>query len=137
MAPHRVRDTAQLLVPAPSPGGGRRRSLERSRVKPRVKPGTRASLKADGGAVQVVFVGALDLDGGDLADAQRAAAVDVDGAVDLGGVAFAAALGDGRADRVDEHLLAGSELALEPARGDFALVLHQAMPALFLDLCRD
>jgi hypothetical protein len=43
--------------------------------------------EACGRAVQVVGVGALDPDGDDLADAQRAAARDIDAAVDLGRVA--------------------------------------------------
>ncbi len=43
-----------------------------SRAQTRVK-----AQKSDRGAVQIVFVGALDLHGGDLADAQRAAAGDM------------------------------------------------------------
>ena len=67
-------------------------------------------------AVQVVFVGALDLHRGDLADAQRPAARHIDRAVDLRRVALAAALGDGRADLVDDDLLARADLALEALR---------------------
>ena len=85
-------------------------------------------------AVQVVCVGALDLDGGDLADPQRPAARHIDRAVDLRRVALAAALGDGRADLVDDHLLAGADLALEAARRDRLLALHEAVPALLLHL---
>ena len=52
------------------------------------------ALVADHRAMKVVGVGALDLHGGDLADAQRPAAREMNGAVDLRRVAFAAALGD-------------------------------------------
>src|SRR6202035_3799356 len=89
----------------------------------------------DRGAVQVVVVGALDLDGGDLAYAQRPVALHIDRAVDLRRVALAAALGDRRPDRVDDDLLAGAELALEPPRRDRLLMRHQAMPALLFHRC--
>src|SRR5215470_11407194 len=70
---------------------------------------------ADRRAVQVVFVRALDLDGGDLAQPQRAAAGDMDRAVDLRRVAAGAAFGGGRAGSapachlVDDHLLAAAD----------------------------
>src|SRR5215472_9963536 len=93
-----------------------------------------AWLKPDGGSVQVVGVGALDLHRGDLAHAQRPARRHIDGAVDLGRIALAAALGDARADLVDDHLLAGADLALEAPRRDRLLVPHEAVVALGLDL---
>src|SRR5262249_11437424 len=83
-------------------------------------------------SVEIVFVGALDLHRGDLADAQGAAACDVDGAVDLGRVALAAALRNSRADFINDHLLARADLGLEPLRRDRLLALHEAMPALLL-----
>src|SRR5262245_55361095 len=58
-------------------------------------------------AVQVVSVRALDLHGGNLADAQRAAARDIDRTVDLRRIALAAALRNRRTHFVDDHLLAG------------------------------
>src|SRR5580704_9838441 len=95
---------------------------------------TRRGSEPDRGAVQIIVVGALDLDRGDLADPQRTAARNIDGAVDLRRVAFAPALGHGRPDRIDDDLLAGADLALEPARRDRLLMPHQAMPALLLHL---
>src|SRR5262249_33253946 len=91
-------------------------------------------------AVQVVFVRALDPDGGDLAQAQRAAARDMDSAVDLRRIAAGAALGCHRAggarlsaarNLVDDHLLAAADLALEAPPRDRLLMLHEAVPALF------
>src|SRR4051812_44030576 len=80
------------------------------------------------GPVQVVFVGALDLGGDDVADAQRAAAGDVDVAVDLRRIRLGAALRNAGADFVDDHLLAGADLALQPSRGDLLLPRHQRIP---------
>src|SRR6185437_13339108 len=71
--------------------------------------------ESDGRAVQIVRVGALDLHGRDLADAQRAVRRDVDGAVDVRCVALAAALGDTRANLVDDDLLTRADLALDAA----------------------
>src|SRR5262245_54995408 len=90
-------------------------------------------------AVQVVFVRALDLDGGDLAQPQRAAAGHMDRAVDLGRVAARAALGRHRPDGarlsaarnlVDDHLLPAADLALEASPRDRLLMPHEAVPAL-------
>src|SRR5271165_1564123 len=73
----------------------------------------RTTSEPHGHAVEVVRLRPLDLDRGELADAQRAAGGDIDGAVDLGRVALAATFRDGRADLVDQHLQAGADLALE------------------------
>src|SRR5262249_56638604 len=99
--------------------------------------------------MQVVFVGAFDAHGRDLAPAQRAAACDVDRAVDLRRVATRAPLGLGRAgarrirfaagasaNLVDDHLLAGAYPALEASRGNRLLVSHEAMPALLFHRLR-
>src|SRR5258708_38542620 len=93
--------------------------------------------------MQVVFVGAFDAHRRDLAPAQRTAACDVDRAVDLRRVATRASLGHGRAgarrirsaasagvNLVDDHLLAGSDPALETSRGNRLLMSHETMPAL-------
>ncbi len=81
------------------------------------------ALEADRGAVQIVLVGALDLHRRDLADAQRAAARHIDRAVDLRRVALAAAFRDGRADFVDDDLLARADFGLEALRRDRLLAL--------------
>src|SRR5215831_20315557 len=60
----------------------------------------------------------------------------MDCAVDLRCVAFAAAFGSGRADLVDDDLLTGADMALEAARRDRLLALHEAVPALLFDLIR-
>src|SRR6516165_9178568 len=94
--------------------------------------------------MQVVFVGAFDAHRRDLAPAQRAAACDVDNAVDLRRVAARAPLGHGRAGAhrirlaagavslVDDHLLTRADSAPEASRGDRLLMPHEAMPALLL-----
>src|SRR6266545_3499849 len=92
-----------------------------------------SGLESHGGPVQVVRVGALDPDRRDLADAQRPVRRHVDGAVDLGRIALAAALGDARADLVDDDLLARADLALETLRRDPLLAPHEAVIALGLD----
>src|SRR5262245_50084572 len=79
---------------------------------------------------QIIGLGALDLHRCEFADPQRAARGDVDGAVDLRRVALAAALGGGGADFVDQHLLAGADLAPQAPRRDRLLALHEAVPAL-------
>src|SRR6202011_2994580 len=94
------------------------------------------ALESDRGPVQVVCGGALDLHGGEFADPQRAVRRHIDGAVDLRGVALAAAFRYGRADLVDHDLLAGADMALETARRDRLRAPHEAMPALLLDLGR-
>jgi hypothetical protein len=86
--------------------------------------------------VQVVRVGALDPDGGDLADAQRPPARDIDGTVDLRRVRHGASLGHARTGLVDDNLLARADLALQSPRRDFLLRLHETVPALFLDFVR-
>ena len=87
-----------------------------------------------GGAVQVVFVGALDLDGGDLADPQRPPARHIDRAVDFRCVAPGPAFGNRGTDFVDDDLLARADLALEPLLRDRLLARHEAVPALFGDV---
>src|SRR4029077_8750837 len=91
---------------------------------------------ADRRAVQIVVVGALDLHGCNFADAQRPMAGDVDRAVDLRRVGLAAALGNRRADLVDDDALAVADFALEPLARNLLLALHEAVPALFFDLRR-
>src|SRR5260221_9519494 len=86
--------------------------------------------------MKVVSVGALDLDGGEFADPQGPARHHMDGAINLGGIALAAAFGHRRADRVDDDLLAGADMAFETARRDYLLALHETVPALLLDLIR-
>ena len=77
--------------------------------------GRAETLKADRAAVQIIFVGALDLHRGDLADAQGTSACDIDRAVDLRRVGHGAALGDARADFVDDDLLTRADFALADA----------------------
>src|SRR5215831_20543129 len=60
----------------------------------------------------------------------------MDCAVDLRCVAFAAAFGSGRADLVDDDLLTGADMALEAARRDRLLALHEAVPALLFNFVR-
>src|ERR1700736_1964661 len=95
----------------PSSSNERRRKVARSWVRLNVM--TRPYIATAGGvkrlwsktgnaAVQVIGVGAFDLRGDDLADAQRAAARDIDRAVDIGRVRLGAALRDGRSDLVDD-----------------------------------
>ncbi len=86
--------------------------------------------------MQVVSVGALDLHGGEFAHPQRPARRHTDSAVDLRSVALAAALGPTGADLINDDLLAGADVALEAARRDRLLALHEAVPALFFDLIR-
>src|SRR5882672_10130097 len=86
--------------------------------------------------MQIVSVGALDLHGGEFADPQRPARRHVDRAIDLRGVALAAAFGPTAADFVNDDLLAGADVALETARRDRLLALHEAAPALLLHLIR-
>src|SRR5271168_4581661 len=87
--------------------------------------------------VQIIRIGAFDLHRREFADPQRAARDDVDGAVDLRRVALAAALGDGGAELVDQHLLAGADPALEALGRNRLLALHEAVPALLLDFVED
>src|SRR5580704_9154091 len=88
--------------------------------------------------MQVVSVGALDLDGSDFADTQRAAACDMNRTVDLRRVTLAAALGQARfaIDCIDDHALAVADLALEPLFGNVLLARHETMPALLFHLGR-
>src|SRR5215510_6555383 len=99
---------ARGRIGGPAPHVFERASLDKARaIGERSEPDRRA--------VQIVLIGALDLHGCDLADPQRPAARDIDRTIDLRRVALAAALGDGRANLVDDHLLAGANLALEAA----------------------
>src|SRR5262245_22466972 len=91
-------------------------------------------LEPDCRSVQIILIGALDLHGRDLAHPQRPSARDIDRAVDLGCIALAAALGDARASRIDDHLLAGTDLALKPPRRHRLLACHEPMPARILDV---
>src|SRR6202035_1499246 len=96
-------------------------------------------LVTDCRAVQVIGIGAFDFNSRDLANAQRSATFHKNRAVDLWRVAFAAALGAAgattvHADLVDDDLLAGADPALEALGGDALLSLHEAVPALFLDV---
>src|SRR5205807_9145272 len=68
-------------------------------------------------------------DRSELADPQWAAARHMHRAVDLGRVAAAAALRHRRADCVDDHLLAGADLALETAHRHRLLAAHEGVPA--------
>ena len=78
----------------------------------------------------------LDLHRRDLAHAERTAACYVHRTVDLGRVALAAALGNSRADFIDDDLLARTNLGLQPLRRNRLLALHEAMPALLFHLVR-
>src|SRR5437764_1593316 len=84
----------------------------------------------DRAAIHVVRIRALELHRGDLADAQRPPARHIDRAVDFRSVALASSLCDGRADLIDNHLLARADLGLQPLRRNRLLPLHEAMPAL-------
>src|SRR5260370_18370085 len=86
--------------------------------------------------MQVVSVGALDLHGGEFAHPQRPARRHMDSAVDLRSVALAAALGPTGADLINDDLLAGADVALEAARPERPLALHEAGPVLFFYLSR-
>ena len=78
------------------PGHDRAKFPDIVRTAP-TKISERVSSKPHRGPIEIIRLGALDLDGGEFADAERAARGDVDGAVDLRGIALAAALGDGAA----------------------------------------
>src|SRR5262249_5728319 len=91
------------------------------------------ALKSRDAAVQVVCVGAFDLRGDNLADLQRAAAREIDAAVDLGCVGLRPAPGNGRSDLIDDDLLPRADLALEAARRNLLLARHQRVVALLLD----
>src|SRR5262249_21738446 len=66
---------------------------------------------------------------------QRAVRGHVHHAIDLRRVAFAATLRV-RPGFIDDHFYPAVDLALEPGNGDRTLRLHEAMPALLLDLLR-
>src|ERR1700722_6924654 len=85
---------------------------------------------------QIVSVGALDLDGHDVARAQWAARRDMHGAVDLRGVALAAALGLARATLVDDGLEALADLGGELLCADRLGALHETLVAACFDLVR-
>src|SRR6266571_580756 len=113
---------------------GLQRTAPQSRRCAALRPGHVAALREpDHRAVQVVGVGALDLHGRDLAHAQRPPGAHMHRAVDLRGVAAAAALGAGRTDRVDDDRLARADLALQALGRDRLLALHESVPALLLD----
>src|SRR3954454_963780 len=83
----------------PSSSNERRRKVTRSWVRLSVmmrpynrRPGAVKGSEAGDAAVKVVLIGPFDLRRDDLADAQRAAARDIDRAVDLGRVRLGAAL---------------------------------------------
>ena len=92
--------------------------------------------KSHDGPMEIVGIGALDLDGGEFPDPQWPPRCHVHGPVDLRGIALAAAPGTMRADHVDENLLAGADMSPEAARRDRLLVLHETVPALLFDLVR-
>src|ERR1700733_2222571 len=79
--------------------------------------------------MQVVGIGALDLHRGDLADAQRTTARDIDRAIDLRRVALAAAFCNGWTDLVDNHAFTAADFALEALLRDCLLARHQPVPA--------
>src|SRR6185312_5605393 len=97
---------------------------------------SRAASESGDAAVQIVLVGAFDFGGDNVTDVQRAAAGEVDRAVDLGGVCPGTTLRHGRPDLVDDDLLARADLALQAMRRDLLLSRHQRVPALLLDLVR-
>src|ERR1041385_3457921 len=96
----------------------------------------RGNSEANRSPVQIVFVGALNLNRSDLADAQGTVTGDIDGAVDLGRVGHRAAFGDAGTDFVDDDLLARADFTFEPAHGNCLLRLHEAVPALLFDIVR-
>src|SRR4051794_29607946 len=89
-------------------------------------PARRSGLRAgrlqlfgsDRNAVQVVFVGTLDLDSDDIARPQGAARRNVDGAVDLRCIVLGPSLRDRRAGPVDDHRKALADLGPEQLRAD-------------------
>src|SRR5262249_5298253 len=87
-------------------------------------------------AIQIVSIGALDLHGGEFADPQWPARRHVGRAVDLRGIALGSAFGPTVADFINDDLLAGADVALEAARRDRLLALHQTAPARFLHVIR-
>src|ERR1700682_844968 len=117
-------------------------SSARSASPPPVVPASRAfagttgELKPGYAAVQIVFVGAFDFRGDDFADLQRTPAREINRAVNVRRIGFGAALRYGRTDFVDDDLLPGADLALQPARGNLLLPRHQRVPALLLDVFR-
>src|SRR5215471_2726151 len=99
------------------------------------QPGRNRSIP-DHRAMQIIRICALDLHGGDLAHPQRPARRHVDCAVDLRGVARRSTFAPAVADLIDDDMLARAYTALEAARRDRLLALHEAAPALFLHLVR-
>src|SRR5882757_357232 len=100
------------------------------------EPVTGRYLDLDRRAVKIVGVGAVDLDGDDVALAQWTARLDVHRAVDLGRVVFGAALGRGAVRLVDQHRQALADLPGQLRCRNLLLALHEAVPARFLDLLR-
>src|SRR5215471_11831338 len=133
--------------PSRSPGGAQRSGAQPGSGCPGLRgacaapPGLRNFARISEphcGPVQIVLIRPVDPDRGNLPDTQRAARGNVDGAVDLRSVPLAATLGDRRPDLVDDDLLAGTNLALEPFRRNRLLTLHEAMPALlFHVICNE
>src|SRR5262249_18769467 len=98
---------------------------------------TTPELEPDGCSVQIVLIGTLDLHARNFTNAQRPSARDIDRAVDLRRIALAAPLGDARAGRIDDHLLATADLALEPPRRHLLLARHEPVPARLFDVVRN
>src|SRR5580658_9812988 len=94
----------------------------------------RTSIRFTDATVQIVIVGTLDLYGRDFADAQRLPGFDVDDAVDLRRITFAAALSRAFCHFVDQDRLAGAYFARQAAAGNLALAAHQPVPSVILDL---
>src|SRR6516225_11679152 len=96
-----------------------------------------APLESHDAAVQIVFVGALDPGGDDLADLQWTSAGNVNCAIDLRGIRLGATPGNSWTDFVDNHLLARADLALQSPCRDFLLPRHQRIVAMPLDAVRN
>ena len=116
--------------------GRRRRAGASRRRRSREKPDDNGDGQLHRDAVQVVGVGALDLDGDDVAGAQRAARGDVDIAVDLRRVPFRAALGDAAPASSTMTGRRRPTLALRSLALISCCAAHEAVPALLLDLVR-
>src|SRR5215210_7727588 len=86
--------------------------------------------------MKIVLVRSFDPGGDNLTDAQRPAAGNVDGAVDLRGVRLGATFGNGGTDFIDDNLLARANFALQPAGRNFLLPCDECILALLLDLLR-
>src|SRR5271166_692094 len=105
-------------------------------MNPSLGSGTGSAMLLHRRSPQIVSVGALNLHCRDVAGAQRPAARDVDGAVDLRGVALAAAFRLTCAALVDDDLEAVADFRGEFLCADRLRALHEAPMSARLDFIR-